>query len=312
MARSRISCMFSLALVWLVSTARSEEKFSDYYHNGRTSLASHATVASMSKQIADLETQLASFETLESRLAAIENGGCDACGAEASCGCESNCANGCCDDCWGWWTRPNCGLTGMAEILWLRPQHSDPGTNGGTQYHHGSRFTVGYLNDCGREFRIRAFELGAQMTPNDFVNFFALDVEYAGRFNWGCNWAGEVSMGLRYADFHEGGDNESENNITDSVGPVAGIHLKSDVLAWNTNLFGTARYSLQFGHENGGDLASFGIFELQGGLEWYRQTCNANMFARVFLEAQNWTGDFDGSDEDLGLIGLGVALGLTR
>ena len=133
-------------------------------------------------------------------------------------------------------------------------------------------------------------------------------MEYAGRFQLGSNWAGEFSLGARYGDYHD----EGENNFVDSVGPVLGMHLKSDVLFWNTNLFGNVRYAHQFGHEDDGDLGSFSMTEVQAGLEWARDTRAGNAYLRIFAEAQNVAGDFDGSDEELGLIGGGIALGLSR
>ncbi|MDH3717933.1 MAG: hypothetical protein OES79_07405 [Planctomycetota bacterium] len=301
MSRIHLFPLCALAVAICASSVRSEEAG---YYAANSQFASYATVASMSQQTAEPEARLASFE----------KGGCDTgCGAAASCGCDGGggCGGGDCgcgDSCWDWWTNPCRGLTGSAEVVWLRPQATDPNTNLGTEYHHGSRWTVGYLNECGRELRLRYFELGAQDGDSDFINIWTLDIEYAGRFELGSNWAGEFSLGARYADYHD----QDDNNFVDSGGPVLGVYLKSDELFRSTNVFGNVRYSHQFGHDDDGDLGSFSVTEVQAGLEWTRQMCAGNAYLRLFAEAQNWAGDFDGSDEELGLIGAGVALGLTR
>lgn len=218
----------------------------------------------------------------------------------------------CCDEaCWDWWNCPDGGIVATMEVVWLRPHASDPGTNSGygNHYSDGSRFTIGYLNDSGEEVRIRIFEWDTDADPAlDAIDIRVFDTEYAGRFNLGCHWAGEVSLGARYAEFLEDGENE----FVKSLGPVIGVHLKSNSIVRNANLFGTARYSHQFAEEENGDVASFTVTELQIGMEASRETRMGRVELRSFFEAQSWTGDVDGSDEDLGLFGLGFAAQITR
>ncbi len=293
-----------------VVTTAQEQSHNAYYRDAEDQIVSHTSLASLTQQISEMEARLASFE----------NSSFDGCDSASACnGCDAGC--GCGDCCWDWWTSPNCGIVGSAEVVWLRPQYSSPATEVGTTYHHGSRFTLGYLNNCGREWRVRYFELhGDTLVRSPSVDNFVLDmnywdVEYAARFALGCNWAGEISLGARYASVDD--NRLSRVRFEDTIGPVIGLHLKSDVLFWDIHGFGNLRYSHQFG--TGSDesserqnLASFSITELQLGLEWSRTVNLGTVFVRGFFEAQKWDGDFDSSDEDIGLIGYGVGLGLTR
>ena len=69
-------------------------------------------------------------------------------------------------------------------------------------------------------------------------------------------------------------------------------------------LFGTNDFLRELSHNT--------VAEIQAGLEWSRQTRAGNAFARAFFESDSWWGDFDNSDETLGLIGFGLAVGLAR
>ncbi len=286
----------ALAVAIGAHSAQAEEA-GDYYAN-HAHYASHATVASMSRQIAELEARLASFD----------HGGCDA-GCDAGCGAAAtSCGGGadCCDN----WMSPTSGLTGMIEVVWLRPQdtYADSGIN---RYQHGSRYTLGWMNDHGQEWRLRFFELGVNSQFDDFINLYTVDVEYAGRFQL-CNFDGELSFGLRYADWHESAAGAFGGlNIEDSIGPMIGLHLQTDL--WNDfDLFANARYSHQFGHPVDSTLGSFSITELSVGLQYARDMACGTAFLRGAFEAQNWAVNTDGSDEDMGFVGFGVALGFTR
>ena len=146
MSISRYLLLTALA-VSLCSAVAHAQNEGDYYRDADIELVSHATVAKLSRQIAEMEARLASFDNTKlDGCGVAHGGGCDA-GCDAGCG--GGCGGGCGNCCWDWWTNPNCGLTGQAEVVWLRPQATDPGTNLGTQYHHGSRWTVGYVENCG-------------------------------------------------------------------------------------------------------------------------------------------------------------------
>jgi len=231
-------------------------------------------------------------------------------------GSSGNCV--CTTTCRDWWTCPNPGPNVSFELMWFRPHASDPATAVSDRWSDGSRFTVGYLNDSGQELRVRFFEwdTDAGTTTDDPTDLLYFDTEYAGRFNLGCNWDGELSLGVRYAEFRKQEDGEGDTNFEKSLGPVIGLLLKSRPIMGRARLVGSARYSHQFGKADGGsrfDVASFSVTELQIGLELEsRETRLGCIDFRPFFEAQKWAGDYDGSDEDLGLIGMGMLLQVSR
>jgi len=234
---------------------------------------------------------------------------------ETDCGaCDDPCAggafdgcldgDGCCDA----WLNPCTGITAMGEVVWLRYQDSEPDSNT-NDFQTGSRFTLGYMGQGGRELRVRYFEAEIVGGTDPFWSFQTFDIEYARRFRLGDSWRGDLALGVRDAGFHEGGGNEYD----DTFGPLIGMHLETDVLNGFLTLYGNARYSHQFGHDEDNDeLGSFSITELQIGVQADRRTQFGTAFVRTFLEAQQWAGVDDNDSEDGGLIGGGIALGLTR
>ena len=229
--------------------------------------------------------------------------GQEICGCVDPCSCEAAC-----DPCADNWLCPCPGITGGAEIVWMRYQDSYPDSNSNA-FQTGSRYTLGYMFAGGRELRVRYFELEVEGDTDPFWRFETLDIEYAGRFQLGRNWRGDLSIGVRDASYREGGDNYYE----DTIGPVLGLHLETNLLWEHLNLFTNARCSHQFGMEVEDDeLGSFSIAELQVGLELNRPMMGGEGFVRGAFETQQWLGVDDGSSEDGGLIGFGVGLGFTR
>ena len=222
------------------------------------------------------------------------------CGSE--CGCDL-CENG------DRWTRVQPGIIGSAEILLLRGYDSEPNSVSSTQHETGSRFELGYMNDSGRSWRVRYFEFNhPNFDGNNYLDLDYLDLEYAGRFTLGCNWRGELSGGLRWAQV----DDEGDNLYEDPLGPVIGGQLRSPCCL-GLELFGLARQSYQYGQEErDGDYGTFGITEIQLGLEYQTCACGGTGFGRAFIEGQSWQGIEDGDSEDAGLFGFGFAVGLTR
>ncbi len=226
--------------------------------------------------------------------------------AQDGAGCDVGCGDVGCGGCCDAWLNPCAGITAMGEVVWLRYQDSEPDSNTNT-FQTGSRYTLGYMTQGGRELRVRYFEAEIEGGTDPFWSFETLDIEFASRFRLGCNWRGDLSLGVRDAGFHEGGNNEYD----DTFGPLIGVHLETDVLNCLT-LYGNARYSHQFGEEEGGELGSFSITELQIGVQADCCTPCGIVFVRTFVEAQQWAGVDDSDSEDGGLIGTGLALGLTR
>jgi|GEM_PF-6723081 len=231
-------------------------------------------------------------------------------------GCSGNCVST--TSCRDWWTRPTPGPNVSFELMWFRPHATDPGTSISNRWSDGSRFTVGYLNECGQELRVRFFEwdTDAGTAGNDDTDLLCFDTEYAGRFDLGRNWDGELSLGVRYAEFRKQDSGpEPDVDFEKSLGPVLGLLLKSRPIIGQARLVGSARYAHQFGKAADGttfEVASFSVTELQIGMELSRETRLGRIDFRPFFEAQKWSGDYDGSDEDLGLIGMGMLLQVSR
>jgi len=256
-------------------------------------LVSHTMFAELEQEVAYTNSELSE---LKARLASLEEGDM----APLQKGGKG--AVNCCDC----WCNPCPGWTGSAEILLLRPHDSEPDSTTSNQYQTGSRFTVGYIDNCGRSWRARYFEFYHDNWDGNSLTLEMADLEYAGRFRLGCNWYGEIGAGVRWAEFHD-----NSNDYTETIGPVVGVELRNQ-LRCDVDIYALYRRSLQFGEEGTDDSGMFGISELQVGAEITRCIAGRDMFARVALEAQEWSGIEDNDSEDLGLIGLGFAVGLAR
>lgn len=277
-------------------------------------LISHREYTAMEQRLRDMELRLASVETAS----CCEDvaGGCgNSCSACGGIGCGACCGNGCGSACCGGggyidnWCNVCPGVTFMAELLLFRSYDSEPNSSNDAKLETGSRYEIGYMNAYGRSWRVRYFEFA---DPNfDGANFLHLeyvDLEYAGRFTLGCNWRGELSGGLRWAQVDDQGDNDYQ----DTIGLVVGGQLRGPSF-FGLESYGIIRQSYQYGHEESdGFFGTFAVSELQLGLEY--QTCfmGGIGFARTFLEAQSWQGIEDNDSEDVGLFGFGFALGVTR
>jgi hypothetical protein len=81
------------------------------------------------------------------------------------------------------------------------------------------------------------------------------------------------------------------------------------------DFYASGRHSIQFGKPvgNSGDerFGSFSISELQLGVMKNTNILGHPTFVKGFVESQYWVGMADGGREDIGLIGLGFALGTT-
>lgn len=234
--------------------------------------------------------------------------GCgDGYGCEPSCGCYDQCGN----------SRRG-GWVGSAEILMLRPQDSGY-YQSQPQFDSGSRYTLGYTNGRGQTLRARYFEFEAnEVGSGDYtLGVDVLDLECAGEFCLGSNWTGEIGGGVRWAKIDHNSSNELKYD--DSVGPVIGAELRS--CPWfHTSLFLGVRQSFQFGspyYQNGSsvseeDLGSFGITEMQVGLQWNGCWWGYHSYLRTTFEAQQWQGLADDGYDDQRLIGGGLSIGITR
>ena len=278
------------ALACLVATAASAQ---------HAQLVSHMQFAELQQ---DFDAELGQ---LKARLASLEEGDMAVLQKDAGC---------CCCDCW---CNPCCGWTGSAEIVFLRPHDSLPDTISGTDLQTGTRITLAHMNDCGRSWRVRylhyhndAWDLGNGAGETLTINVW--DIEYAARFELGCNWRGEIAAGLRHAEFDDNSDPANATSYDSTIGPVISAEVRNELWC-DVDIFALYRRSQQFGtDENSDDLGTFGITEIQVGAEVTRCVAGNDLFIRGFIEAQEWAGIEDGASDDLGLIGLGFAVGLAR
>jgi hypothetical protein len=268
----------------------------------------------MEQRLQELEARLASLEQTSVEQACCETtGDCCASACDAGC-CGSACSDGCgcMNSCW---CNTGCGCTYSADLLFLRTHGSDGDEDrAGEDYDTASRYTLGYMTGCGREWRVRYFEYATEIDEGDeFLQLEYVDAEYAGRFTWGCNWRGELSAGLRWAQ-----TDESDNlAYSDSIGPVLGAVLYGPTI-WGLDTFAGVRHSWQFGHPwNNSDnepaeFSHFSVSEVQLGMQYNTSLMGRNAFARGIFEVQSWDGMSQTDTENQGLVGLGFALGMTH
>jgi hypothetical protein len=261
-------------------------------------MVSYQQFNSMEQRLAAMEARLASYD--EAATATTSNNGGN------GCGCGSSCGGDCCGGCNDCWCHPSCGLTFTSELLFLRA-HDSEANDDGDDFETASRNTFGCIDACGREWRVRYFEYSTDLRDSDYVQLEYIDTEYAGRFTLGCNWRGELSGGIRWAQYDEQGDLA----YSDTFGPVLGAMLYGPcVCGYET--FASLRNSWQFGSAFDSDRGTFSVTEVQLGVQYNYCLCGGNGFVRGVLEADKWEGVFEEDTQDLGLFGFGVAIGLTR
>jgi len=258
-------------------------------------MVSYQQFNSMEQRLAMMEARMASVETVGY---AFQDE------AVAADGCGSACGDCCgCNDCW---CNTCCGYTFDAELLFLRAQDSEADVSG-DDYDTASRWTAGYTNNCGREWRVRYFEYATEVDDDDYLQMEYIDAEYAGRFTLGCNWRGELSGGVRWAQY----DEEDELQYSDTIGPVLGALIYGPRV-WNTDVFASLRNSWQYGSAFDEDYGTFSVTEVQLGAQYNYCVCGGNGFLRGLFEVQRWEGVYQGDSQDVGLFGFGLATGITR
>lgn len=211
---------------------------------------------------------------------------------------------GCCPGAPCDWLTPCGGWNFEAQSLWLRLQTSED-EFAGQSFDNGTRFILGHTDACGRTWRGRYFNYFTRGTV-DFYSAEYADFEYARRFAWSGGLYGELSAGLRWAQFN----NDNTVIFSDTIGPVIGAELRGlSFYGWDA--YASARHSIQFGKDlDDRDLASFSITEVQLGMLRNVSFLGHPSFVKGFLEAQRWASASNDS-EDVGLIGFGVGVGTT-
>lgn len=265
------------ALAQVTSTVRAED----------LQFVSTTTFADMQRRLAEVESQLASYESM---------GGAEQHGKGKGDGFY-------CGTC----VTP--GITLDAELLFLRPFGSDDGTfDNGNQYNPGVRLAGGFVRGDGLGVRARWFSYGSNaIDPDGDFDAYYADLELTDKFGLGC-WEATVSGGVRYAEFTQPVDQAGMFGL----GPQIGIELARPVTS-NLYLFTAARTSMLFGTEQFDQQDdAFSISEIQLGVEFRRDLGGAQFFVRSALEGQYWSAVANDNEEDLGLVGGVFAVGITR
>ena len=167
---------------------------------------------------------------------------------------------------------------------------------------------VSILRPLGRSLRARYFEFAIddQVGTGSFQTE-RLDLEYAGRFQLGHNWRGELSLGGRWATL----ENPTPRRFRDTWGPVVGADVRGDIWRW-LSVYASARQSFQFGKELEEDHDHvFGIAELAAGIEASTHIHSSEVFFRAGVETQHYSSVRD-DEEDYGLLGFAFRLGIQR
>ena len=272
-------------------------------------LVAHQSFTAMEQRLQALESRLDSVETAgyydgDEGDVAYDSACCgDGCECGSSC---SGCGD-CCNDCW---CHTCSGFTANAELLFLR-LHDSEADDPGDDYDTASRTTIGYMDNCGREWRVRYFEYATEIDNDDYQQMEYIDAEYAGRFTLGCNWRGELSGGLRWAQF----DESDELQYSDTIGPVLGAMFYGPCI-YGLDTFAGIRQSWQFGtpfeNDNVQDFGTFSVTEVQLGTQYNTCVCGNNAYVRGLFEVQKWEGASNDDTQDVGLMGFGFAAGMTR
>ena len=222
---------------------------------------------------------------------------------------------GCCTGIPCDWLTPCGGWTFEFQAAWLRLQSSEVNSQSGDEYDSATRYILGHTDECGKSWRLRYFNYSTTAINNDRYKFEYADIERARRFTLGGSVYGELGAGLRWAEYFE--SFRSDNDYNKTIGPMIAAEIRGVSFA-GFEAYAAVRHSIQFGepdrviNRSPKNFGSFSITELQLGLNRNVDILGHPSFVKGFLESQHWRGVGDGSDsEDLGLVGLGFALGMT-
>lgn len=210
------------------------------------------------------------------------------------------------------------GVYANAELLLLRPFETDEDTDSDTDgngYYPAPRITLGYTASSGVGGRARWFYYGNDWGSDLDQRLSTIDGELFSNFNWGQDWSGTFSGGLRWARFREG--TGIEDDLDEAYGPIIGFELRR-AISDNLGMYAGVREAILVG--NGPDGTSSHsraamATELQLGLQMQRNISGrARVFGRAGIEGQHWDGhavDPDDADaQTLGLFGGVFSVGI--
>jgi hypothetical protein len=145
---------------------------------------------------------------------------------------------------------------------------------------------------------------------SDYPEATTLDFEVFDTFALG-NWQGEYAAGLRWYNFDEIDDFES-----DGWGPTFGLEVTHPIVD-KLEFYANARTSILFGDrdeidgdDEDEDVTAL-VFETGLGLQYTFCLGAAESYIRLGVEAQNWSGVSEEDTEDAGLFGAALRLGFN-
>ncbi len=206
------------------------------------------------------------------------------------------------------WSLPSGGLDFSVDALWLRT-HDSAAANSGEDFDFATRWELGYRPGWGRRIALRYFEYDTGLTNGPF-DVELIDIETQRWFPLNnCGAQIGIGGGVRWAEYDEAG----ALTYSDTVGPVLGLYARAPAIGRTEGIF-TLRQSYQFGDAGIRGRGTFGITELQIGLEQRRCMLGGEGFVRGFFESQYWDDVGQAVDDSTsrGLVGFGFGLGLRR
>lgn len=198
----------------------------------------------------------------------------------------------------------------------------------------------GFDQDANEAVFIDFPQLGLNTVTTGSLNVQEVDIEATQEACF-CSWLFTVSGGVRLAHTDMRSHVVINDGITidlfdhrhefDGVGPTFALEAVRPICGSNFALFGNSRVSLVFGNtdsdttvvDDQGVPTTFSsstdtmlsILEVQVGAQW--SCCvgrGARLFVRGSFEGQVWgdAGNLYTTDSDLGFVGFGIGVGLTR
>ena len=205
-------------------------------------------------------------------------------------------------------TAATCPWGVTAEALFLKA-YSNEEEYDDQDAELGYRLEFFYKNGDNLGLRLRYFDWeGTGSSNDDYPEMSAFDVEVFDSFTLG-SWAGEYSLGLRWAEFQE---DQGDDTDFEGWGPTLSVDMMRPITG-PLSVYANARTSLVFGDDDENYDDSFvPIFELGLGLQY-----DVNLFGdcesyiRVGVEAQNWASISSNDNEDAGFLGAAVKFGTS-
>lgn len=221
-----------------------------------------------------------------------------------------------------WPEEPNdhcSGIVAGAELAVLKA-HQSGGDAEGLGYATAPRLWIGWTGASGLGLRVRWFEYQvANPEAPSFttgIGLDTIDLEMCDTFRFAEHWSGQLSGGLRYAQYRESYATDETSDYFGSLGPVVGLEFQRH-LSDRLSLFTLGRESFLFGDYRASwdhrDTV-YAVSELQLGSQWRKPLQGTNsLIVRCAFEGQFWSMVSGGLGHGaFGLVGGTFAVGFER